>query len=147
VIKAADRILYIDAYLAPGETRLVPPLLDPAEIKHADLVLGTHPHGDHIDPVAFPGIASASPQARFLVPRGSLDHAAKLGVPRERLVGMDEGLTYEDEAGGMRVQAVAATHEFLDHSDTTGYPYLSYIIQLGGFTILHCGDTCIYEGY
>ncbi|HHN46509.1 MAG TPA: MBL fold metallo-hydrolase, partial [Planctomycetes bacterium] len=38
-------------------------------------------------------------------------------------------------------------HEFLDRDEAAGaYPYLGYVVEAGGFTICHAGDTCRYEG-
>ncbi|HHN47196.1 MAG TPA: MBL fold metallo-hydrolase, partial [Planctomycetes bacterium] len=90
VFKAAGVVVYIDPYLSPSPRRLIPPLLAPAEITNAGLVLGTHDHGDHIDRPAWPLIAQASPHAKFVVPelvRRSL--LEKLNLPPEKFIGLD----------------------------------------------------------
>jgi len=144
VVKAGGRILYFDPYLEPSERRLVPPLLLPKEVRHADWVFGSHDHTDHIDPYAIQGIASASKQARFVVSRVAAQHLAELGVPEGRVVALDEGLTYEED--GLRISAIAAAHEFFDRDAVMGYPYLCFIVETGGVTIVHTGDTCRYDG-
>lgn len=144
VVKVGGRILYLDPFLAPRPTRLVPPLLDPREITHADYVLGSHDHGDHIDPVAIGGILGASPRARFVASRVAAGHLRALGVPEERLVALDAGMQHTD--GDLRITALAAEHEFFDRDPTLGYPYLSYVVEADGVTILHTGDTLRYEG-
>jgi L-ascorbate 6-phosphate lactonase len=146
VIKVGRTVVYIDPFLTPMEGRLVPPLLKPEEVTNADWVLGTHDHADHIDRPAWPRIACASPQARFVVPDLHRDALARdLDLPGARLIGLDDGRTVK--AGDIRISAVAVAHEFLDQDPATGrFPYLGYIIELPGVTLLHAGDACNYEG-
>lgn len=145
VAKVADTVLYFDPYLAPNPQRRIPPLLAPEDVINADWVLCTHDHGDHLDPIAVPGIAAASPQARFVCSRVAAKTMAELHVPAERVVQLDAGLVYEE--GGVRISAVAAAHEFFDRDADLGYPYLSFIVEVGSVTILHAGDTLRYDGY
>ncbi|MCE5257952.1 MAG: MBL fold metallo-hydrolase [Chloroflexi bacterium] len=147
VVKVGGLLLYLDAFLMPRANRNVAPLLAPAEVTNADWVFGTHDHIDHIDPVAFPGIAAASPQARFVCPHAVVQRVHDLGIDGSRIIAMDEGTLYADPEQHIRIEAVAAAHEFLDYDSQMGYPYLSYIIQIGSVTILHTGDTTVYEGY
>jgi L-ascorbate 6-phosphate lactonase len=146
IIKVAGKAIYVDAYLAPDKRRRVPPLLKPEEITNADIVMGTHNHSDHIDKTAWPGIAAASPRAKFVVPELLLTKLAEeLRIPVERFVGMDDGKSAD--VGGVKVTGVAAAHEFLDRDEKTGrYPYLGYVVEAGGMTLYHAGDTCKYEG-
>lgn len=146
VLKAATRMFFFDPFLSSHPHRLIPPLLAPAEIQHADLILGTHDHIDHIDRPVWPILAHASPQCRFVVPELLCARLARdLALPPDRFVGLDDGATWEE--GGIRVTGIAAAHEFLDRDPETGqYPYLGYILECGGLTFYHAGDTCIYEG-
>jgi L-ascorbate metabolism protein UlaG (beta-lactamase superfamily) len=146
VVKTARRVLYFDPFLSPEPDRLIPPLLAPAEVTHADLIFGSHDHLDHIDRAILPGLAQASPKCRIVVPeliRATL--ARDLAIAPERFAGLDDGLTVEID--GVRVSAIAAAHEFLDQDPATGrFPYLGYIVECDGVTIYHAGDTCLYEG-
>ena len=144
VVKVAGQVLYFDPFLAPMPRRLVPPLVAPEQVTHADWVFGSHDHGDHIDPVAIPGIAAASPQARFVCSRVARKKLLRLGGPEARIVALDEGLTYEQ--GGVRVSPIAAEHEFFDRDPELGYPYLCYVVEADGVTLLHTGDTLRYDG-
>ncbi|HHX63385.1 MAG TPA: MBL fold metallo-hydrolase [Chloroflexi bacterium] len=144
VVKAGGRTLYFDPYLAPSPRRNTPPLLTPDEVTNADWVFGSHDHGDHIDPATIPGIAAASPNARFVCSRVARQKMLSLGVPDERIVALDDGLSYEED--GLRISAIAALHEFFDRDEELGYPYLSFIVETGGVTIYHSGDTLVYDG-
>jgi L-ascorbate metabolism protein UlaG (beta-lactamase superfamily) len=169
VLKLGVHVIYIDAFLSDMDSRQVPPLLKPAEVANADLILGTHDHGDHIDRDAWPAMAAASPQARFVVPELLRRKVAEeLKLPPERVVGVDDMQTVEVQGSaevrssashsaevrsttshvpGVRITGVAAAHEFLDRDVATGqYPYLGYVVEAGGATIYHSGDCCTYEG-
>jgi len=71
VIKSASLVVYIDPYLStyaervtkgrPDEhVRIKPAPMQPQDVDHADLVLCTHDHADHIDPESIPIIAASS---------------------------------------------------------------------------------------
>lgn len=144
VLKIRDTIFYLDPFLAPSPRRNVPPLLDPSEITHANWVLGSHDHGDHIDPYAFPRIAKASPQARFVCSRAARRKLLQLEIPEERIVALDEGTVLEE--GDLRITPIPAAHEFLDYDPELGYPYLGFVIEMDGVAVYHAGDTVRYEG-
>lgn len=146
VVKLGQHICYLDPYLTPEPSRQVPPLLHPEDLSNATLILGSHDHGDHIDRPAWPAIAAAAPQARFVVPKLLQQRlAAQLKLPASRLLGVDLDLTLQlDE---LRVTAIPAAHEFLDQDPATGlHPYLGFIIEGNDFRLYHAGDSCIYEG-
>lgn len=145
-IKLGDTMVYVDAFLSPLEGRRVAPLLAPEEVANARLILGTHDHIDHIDRPAWPGMAAASPEAVFVVPRCvETAVAAELGIASERVLGVDDGETVEH--GGVRVTGLPAAHEFLDRDPASGlHPYLGYFIEGNGVRLYHAGDTCLYEG-
>jgi L-ascorbate 6-phosphate lactonase len=155
VIKSSRLTLYIDPYLSdyceritrgqPNEHVLItPPPLKPQDVDHADLVLCTHDHADHIDPDGIPVIAKCSPKARFVVPRCALDTMLRLGVSRERIdtLSGDDTLSMD----GLDVHAVPAMHERFDRNPENGFPYLSYILKLEGLSLFHAGDTIPYDG-
>jgi len=146
IVKAADRVIYLDPFLTPMKSRQVPPLLSPDEVTNADLILGSHDHIDHIDRPVWPALAKASPKAKFVVPDLLREKLAReLKIPAERFVGVDDGNAVD--VGGVRITGVAAAHEFLDQDPATGkFPHMGYVIEANGCTFYHSGDCCIYEG-
>jgi len=155
VLKSCRQIIYIDPYLSdyaekmtagkPDEhVRIKPAPLKPEDVTHADLVFCTHDHADHIDPEGIPIIAHASPRARFIVPECARATMRSLRISDERL----HTLRGDDElsSDGIRVHAIPAKHEQFDRHPRTGYPYLSYVIQIDGITVFHAGDTIPYQG-
>lgn len=155
VIKSSRQIVYIDPYLSdycervtrgkPNEHVLITrPPLQPSDVDHADVILCTHDHADHLDPDGIPAIARSSPRARFVVPRCALKTMLRLGVAADRIATLagDDNLAI----GGLEVRTIPAMHETFDRDPEKGFPYLSYILTLEGKNLFHAGDTIPYEG-
>ena len=145
IVKAGDALIYIDPFFDPWESRQTASLLTPEEAGHADLVLVTHGHGDHLDPVSLRAMVTASPKARFVSPRTEAARmTAEGGVPHERLCPLSAGERID--RGGVRVTAVKAKHESFDEDPALGFPFLGYVVEGGGVTFYHAGDTIMYDG-
>ena len=144
IVRVGETVLYFDPYLAPRESRLVPPLLDARQITRADYVFGSHDHGDHIDPVALTGIAAGAPDARFICSHASARHLAEVGVPTQRVLPLDAEDTYCE--GDVAITVIAAAHEDLEHDPELGYPHLGYVVEVGRVSIYFSGDTLCYDG-
>ena len=125
--------------------RLMPAPIDAQEVADLDFVLCTHHHSDHMDPEALPILASKSPSCRFIVPRASLSHALKLGVPERQIIGVDAGEEISLTSKGM-LTAIPSAHESLERNDQGEYRFLGYVFRLGSVTLYHSGDTIPYEG-
>jgi len=149
IVKMAAATLCFDAYLAPAPHRRVGPMFAPGEMGFVDFVFGSHDHSDHIDHSAWPGIAVAAPKARFVAPIKFVGQlSGEFGIPQERFIGLDEGMAFTDPSlPGLRIQAIAAAHEFLAPDPITGlHDSLGFIVDAGGVRIYHSGDCCKYEG-
>lgn len=152
-----DVLLYIDPYLSvpQGRTlrRLMDPPLRPDEVSNADVVLITHDHLDHLDPDTAPGIAAASPQARFVVPQPLVERLAALGIAREQITGA--AVDRPVQLGSVQVTALPAAHTLrqgvtlsydFDRDEQGHHRYVGYLISCNGVTLYHSGDTVVYQG-
>jgi L-ascorbate metabolism protein UlaG (beta-lactamase superfamily) len=147
ICKLAGKILYLDPFLSDNPHRTIPPMLQPEQIRHADVITGSHDHGDHIDRKVWPDLAVASPEATFLVPRQVLNDglAGDLGIQEDRFAGLDDGDSFQD--GALTITALPAAHERLEPDPETGrFRYLGFLIQAGPWRLYHAGDTTKYEG-
>jgi L-ascorbate 6-phosphate lactonase len=144
---------FVDAFISPHPKRTWESPAHPVDLAAADVVLCTHEHIDHFDQPAIRA-ANETPGARFklVVPTPIMDQAAALGVPKERIIGMQPGETVE--AGGVRIHAVPASHG-INVSDAYNFGeqlsggqvrYLGYVIEMGGVRAYHAGDTIVFEG-
>lgn len=144
-------VAFVDAYITPKDSRTWDAPVQPSDLAQADFVLCTHEHTDHFDQPAIRA-AAAEPGSRFrlMVPRPLVDAAVALGVPPERVLGMQPGDVFEED--GMRVDVVAARHGVnVSDAYTLGQElsgglvrYLGYIVEMGGARAYHAGDCIPY---
>jgi L-ascorbate 6-phosphate lactonase len=149
-------ILYIDPILSNvvAETfpavadkfnRAFPPPLLPAEITNASLVLCTHEHLDHTDPLTLTPFSQASPQAKFVISGWAAGMLAEMGIANERILIPEAGKPLQ--LGEVRITAIPAAHYAVEHDPDKGYRWLSYLVEMNGVTLFHSGDTLLYPGY
>jgi L-ascorbate 6-phosphate lactonase len=155
VLRAAGSTVYIDPFLSRYPDRLAPPLFTPEEAAPADYVLCTHEHVDHFDPQTLPGMAEASPRARFVFPQPIVEQATALGISAERVFGAQPGEVHH--LGAITLFPVPACHglkappalysfDFVERAGKQLYRYLGYILEIAGVRLYHAGDTVIYDG-
>ena len=145
ILKLGETVIYIDPFLSNRFDRLFSSPVAAAEVVNADVICGTHDHGDHIDRPVWPILAKASPKAKFVLPEAvrRADPPLK-GTVAKRLVGLNAGESVT--IGGVKITAVPAAHELLDYDSRTGlYPYLGFVFEGNGLTVYHAGDCCRYE--
>jgi len=148
-MRFANITFYIDPCLStpPGRTRLAPAPLDPAEIRHADMVFATHAHAGHLDAPSIAKILEGSKSAKLALPKTAAEHARAAGIPYERMTTTDSGLRIEYFKENLygRVYTVPSAHPQLDYTVEGGYPYLGYLIRFGRWTVYHAGDCASYS--
>lgn len=155
VIKGGGKIIYIDPYLSESLTekyrhtnkphiRMTANPLRPELVNHADLILASHKHSDHLDPGTIPPLLRASPQARLVLPRALVSHVMAWGVDASRLIPTDADRALEWE--GIGLLPIPSAHEQLERDDQGNHLYLGFIIELAGVRLYHSGDTVPYAG-
>src|SRR6202040_1999277 len=124
------------------------PPLEASEANNADMILCTHAHAGHMDPGTLPALLTASPRAKVLLPKSTVEHASTIGVSHDRMTSTDSDLRVEYFKDGLygRVYAVPSAHPALDWTPLGGYPHLGYLMRFGAYTIYHAGDCCLYDG-
>ncbi len=145
IVREGDKVFYLDPWFADWESRQTRPLLTPTEGRFADFVLVSHGHDDHLCPETLRGIAAASPNALFICPRKEAErllNEANVSSARLRPLNAGERL----EQNGVRITAIKSKHEFFDEHPVLGFPYLGYVVEAGGLTFYHAGDTIMYDG-
>jgi L-ascorbate metabolism protein UlaG (beta-lactamase superfamily) len=152
LLRSAEAVVLVDAFLSPYEGRRVPPPVRPDALTDVDLVLCTHEHLDHLDAPTVAAVAAASPRATVVVPAPITDQAIAAGVPAERVVGAVAGQRLDGLAAP--VWPVPARHG-VDVGDAYDFGhdlsggltrYLGYVMELGGARVYHAGDTLWWPG-
>ena len=152
ILRTADAIALIDAFLAPYEGREYESGLAADRTAGVDVVLCTHEHVDHFDADSAPAIAAASPRAVFVVPTPIVDMVTESGVPSDRVIGIQPG--DPTELAGLSIRAVPAMHG-VTMDDAYGFGeelsggeirFLGYVLEAGDVRLYHAGDTIHYPG-
>jgi L-ascorbate 6-phosphate lactonase len=153
LIKSRTGLLAVDLYLSDHLTkkyeatgrphiRMTRAPIRGHELRSVDVVLASHKHSDHLDPETLPDLLAASPDAILVLPASIVDHAMQLGLPRDRVVGLDAGDTVE--RAGFRVHALPSAHEGLDTDSNGRHLYLGFVIECEGRRLYHSGDSVVY---
>jgi len=157
LIRSADATILIDPYLSESLTkkyadtnkphiRMTRCPIDPSMLTCIDVVVCSHNHSDHMDPGTLPALAAASPDCRFVVPASLVEHAIALGLPADRVIGIDHDVVRNFPEIFLRIHGLKAAHENLDTDDQGRHLYLSFVIDFEGVRIFHSGDTMVWPG-
>jgi L-ascorbate metabolism protein UlaG (beta-lactamase superfamily) len=154
VVKTADVVLGIDvagSYVAPS-------IADVGGL--LDILIVTHPHGDHIDAKVAAAAEKAGVKIVVADERVRIDYSNQNNLVRDpegesmvkvlagsalaaqALVGVEPGGTIEVK--GVRITAYPAEHSYPD-GPLTGFeatPTDWFYVEASGFGILHMGDGC-----
>jgi L-ascorbate metabolism protein UlaG (beta-lactamase superfamily) len=121
-IEAGGKIIYIDPY------QLEQP-------DHADIVLITHSHEDHLAPGAIAKIAQAT--TRFIAPQSCV---ASLESKFKTTVTVVEPGNVVD-IGDIHIAAVPAYNVVKTNFHPKANKWVGYLLKIDGVTIYHAGDT------
>ena len=128
--------LIVDPYLSDygevtrGLTRLVPPPFT-AEQLQPDIVVCTHDHLDHFDPLLIPQLDRIYRECTFVGPRSVVRHYAEVGIRPGQTVLMAPGDS--QTLGPFQLSATVAYH-----SDPTS---IGLVIEAADRTLYVSGDT------
>ena len=127
--------------------RAYAPPMTVCELGNIDAVFLTHDHDDHTDPDTTAEINKEKKNAKFIISESKTRFLNSLGVPLERIEGVQCFKEYS--FGDISVIPIPAAHEELHESPEYGedvFDELGYIFILGDVTLFHAGDTYDYEG-
>src|ERR1700731_1998365 len=120
-------------------------VIDPARLSMADIVSSTHNHTDHLDAETLCPILAANPRVKLLIAEANRAFVAdRLKIDAGVAIGLDDGTSVE--ISGIRFSGIASAHEALERDEHGRAKYLGYVLQFGGWTLYHSGDTVRYEG-
>ena len=120
-------------------------VIDPAKLSFVDIVTSTHNHTDNLDAETLLPILAASPGLKLVIAEANRGFVAdRLKIDACAAIGLDDGTSVE--ISGIRFSGIASAHEALERDERGRAKYLGYVLQFGGWTIYHSGDTVRYEG-
>jgi L-ascorbate metabolism protein UlaG (beta-lactamase superfamily) len=127
--------------------RMTELVIDPARLSMIDVVTSTHNHTDHLDAETLGPIIEVNPSVKLVVAEANRDFVAERLKPKidpAMPIGLDDGTSIE--ISGIRFSGVASAHESLELDERGRAKFLGYVLQFGGWTIYHSGDTIRYDG-
>lgn len=155
LIKSASSTIVVDPYLSESLTRKYAASSRPhirmtaapcrgSDLSSIDLLVASHKHSDHLDPETALPILAASPACRLVLPSSLVDHARSLGIPPERMIGLDAGESVRvNDRDSLR--AIPSAHEQLDTDAQGRHLYLGFVLQIEGLRLYHSGDSVLFD--
>ncbi len=123
--------------------RMTERVVAPERLPLIDVCTSTHNHTDHLDAETLLPLLHASPHLKLVIPEANRAFVAdRLGTVPELPIGLDQGehITLKD----FDIHAVPAAHEMIELDAQGRCKFLGYVVQFGGWTIYHCGDSVRY---
>jgi len=124
--------------------RMLPPPVDPSDIRSLRVYLATHHHGDHLDADTVAAVVPHNPDCAFVVPAASAESGKLSAVPPDRIFGADAFAPLK--FGPIEIYPIPSAHEELTIDGAGHHIFLGYVISVDGLTIYHSGDCAPYEG-
>ncbi len=149
--------LLIDPYLSDSLTkkyadtdkphvRMTERIIAPEKLDFIEVVTSSHNHTDHLDGETLIPLLEANPTLAVIVSAANLHFAAdRLQVRPERLTSIHadgDPVT----VGPFTFYAIPSAHESLETDENGDHKFIGYVIEIGGKTIYHSGDACLYDG-
>ena len=142
VLRTAQTTLLIDPFIGPGHppewTRATPPAFAPGQVPtKVDVVLLTHEHDDHTDPVALDAVRLRT-EATVIGPKTCIAAVKQNKWPAKRCQILPHHATLV--LNDLRITAVPM-------QDPNAKGCNGYVLECGRTTILHCGDSHYFAGF
>ena len=138
----SDSLTHKYATTAKPHVRMTARVVDPALLAMVSVVTSSHNHTDHLDAETIGPMRQANPALAVLCSAANVDFAQqRLGmIP----MGLVLGTPYTH--GPFVIHAVPAAHNQREQDDAGYERYIGIVVEVGGVTIYHSGDTLRYEG-
>lgn len=151
-----DSCILVDPYLSDSLTkkyattdkphvRMTERVIAPERLDFIDVVTSSHNHTDHLDAETIGPLRQVNPNIQMIIPEANQAFVAeRLNTDPAWAYGLDDGKSAS--FGNWTFQAIPSAHETVERDEQGRCKFLGYIIQAGGFSIYHSGDTVLYDG-
>ena len=138
----SDSLTHKYAATAKPHVRLTARVVDPTLLAMVSVVTSSHNHTDHLDAETIGPMRQTNPALAVLCSAANVDFAQqRLGMMPTGLV---LGTPYTH--GPFVIHAVPAAHNQQEQDDAGPERYIGIVVEVGGVTIYHSGDTLRYDG-
>ncbi len=143
VLKSAEITVFIDPYFSAHPKRAYPPPLTPEDAPPADWIFCTHNHLDHLDLATLVPLTRRFSTCKVVVPAPFVTSTIAGGIPAAQVFGARVGEPIDGPH--LTFVALRAKHEEFEVDVHGDHQYLGYLLNIGGVTVFHSGDTVGFD--
>ena len=130
---------------AKPHTRMSELVIDPALLDCIDIVTSSHNHTDHLDAETLMPLLKVNTGIQFIIPEANRDFVVErvkcdLGFP----LGLNDGKSLV--VNDFTFLGIPSAHNLVDRDEKGQCRFMGYVVQFGGFSIYHSGDTLWFDG-
>ena len=146
----------IDPYLSDSLTkkyaatnkphvRMSERVIDPSLLTDISVVTSSHNHTDHLDAETLIPVLKNNPGIRFVIPEANRTFIAERVKCPENF---PDGLNDKEyiTIGEFTFHGIPAKHNLIERDESGNCKYMGYVIQFGGWSVYHSGDTLWFDG-
>lgn len=153
LLEYANSRILIDPYLSEYVAdkygahlkRMTPAALSAQELISIDLILITHAHEDHCDPLTLRTLIANNPKAKVFGSYDCFDVLKSHQINTSNFFVSDDesGVKTEDES--IQIIAVPSAHTNLEFNAKGNSKFLGYVLKFGNMVLYHAGDTVPHQ--
>jgi L-ascorbate metabolism protein UlaG (beta-lactamase superfamily) len=156
LVKWQGKYLLLDPYLSDSlsvkyqhtekpHVRMSELAIDPARLDFIDVVTSSHNHTDHLDAATLIPILDQRPDTALIIAEANREFVAgRINRPFDFPIGLNDGITVE--ASGFTITGLPSAHNTVERNEKGECKFMGFIIQFGGYTLYHSGDTVLFDG-
>lgn len=156
LVQFQEKHLLFDPYLSDSltekyaqtdkpHTRISQKAIDPKRLDMIDIVTSSHNHTDHLDAATLWPIMANNPNLKMVIPTANRDFVCnRLNCPTNWPIGLNDGETIDIE--GFKFTGIPAAHNTIDRDEQGCCRFMGFVVQFGGYSIYHSGDTLLFDG-
>jgi L-ascorbate metabolism protein UlaG (beta-lactamase superfamily) len=120
-------------------------VIDPNQLDFIDIVTSSHNHTDHLDGETLIPILENNPNLMFIIPEANRTFVAnRVQCPVDFPIGLNDNTSIEHL--GFKIIGVPAAHNRVERNEKGECLFMGFIVQFGGYSVYHSGDTLWFEG-
>lgn len=119
-------------------------VVDPALLSMVSLITSSHNHTDHLDAETIMAIATAAPTVQLACSEANREFAHERLQGVVPVVGLERSSAWRH--GPFVLYVVPAAHNQREYDEAGHDRFIGLVIEVGGVTIYHSGDTLWYAG-
>ncbi|AFK02350.1 hypothetical protein Emtol_1201 [Emticicia oligotrophica DSM 17448] len=156
LIKWQGKTILFDPYLSDSlskkyqntdkpHVRISELVISPEVLDCIDIVTSSHNHTDHLDAETLIPILKNNPAIKFIIPEANRAFVAdRVQCELDFPIGLNDGLSYEYL--GFKITGIPAAHNEVERNERGECKYMGFVVQFGGFSVYHSGDTLWFDG-